>query len=119
VRTSSSTYARCPCYQEIGLANPLRPAHPYFAAFDETTHDFDLVLEDLGRLRVADQTVGCAAADVETARPPRTFLHGEDYAWVRVHVCEFRDGRLTSMCEFEHDDEDAAFACAPRRMRSD
>ena len=53
-------------YQEIGLANPLPPARPYFAAFDETTHDFVLVLEDLGRLRVADQIVGCSAADAET-----------------------------------------------------
>ena len=53
-------------YQEIGVANPLRPARPYFAAFDETTHDFVLVLEDLGRLRVADQIVGCAVADAET-----------------------------------------------------
>ena len=53
-------------YQKIGLANPLRPARPYFAAFDETTHDFMLVLEDLGRLRVADQIVGCTAADAET-----------------------------------------------------
>ncbi len=53
-------------YQEIGVANPLRPARPYFAAFDQTTHDFVLVLEDLGRLRVADQIVGCAAADAET-----------------------------------------------------
>jgi hypothetical protein len=53
-------------YEEIGLANPLRPARPYFAAFDETTHDFVLVLEDLGRLRLSDQTVGCSAADAET-----------------------------------------------------
>jgi hypothetical protein len=53
-------------YQEVGLANPLRPARPYFAAFDETTHDFVLVLEDLGRLRVADQIVGCTATDAET-----------------------------------------------------
>ena len=52
-------------YQEIGLANPLRPARPYFAAFDETTHDFVLVLEDLGRLRLADQILGCTAADAE------------------------------------------------------
>lgn len=50
-------------YQEIGLDNPLRPARPYFAAFDETTHDFILVLEDLGRLRINDQIVGCSAAD--------------------------------------------------------
>jgi hypothetical protein len=53
-------------YQEIGVADPLPPASPYFAAFDETTHDFVLVLEDLGRLRLADQIVGCTAADAET-----------------------------------------------------
>lgn len=53
-------------YREIGLANPLPPARPYFAAFDELTHDFVLVLEDLGRLRVVDQTVGCTRADAET-----------------------------------------------------
>ena len=53
-------------YQEIGLANPLPPARPYFAAFDEDTHDFVLVLEDLGRLRNADQTVGCTPADAAT-----------------------------------------------------
>ncbi len=53
-------------YDEIGLANPLRPARPYFGAYDEATHDFILVLEDLGRLRVADQTVGCTPADAET-----------------------------------------------------
>ncbi len=53
-------------YQSIGLANPLPPARPYFAAFDETTHDFVLVLEDLGRLRVVDQIVGCTVPDAET-----------------------------------------------------
>ncbi|OBI72795.1 oxidoreductase family protein [Mycobacterium sp. E740] len=53
-------------YQEIGLANPLPPARQYFAAFDETTHDFVLVLEDLDRLRLADQLVGCSAADAAT-----------------------------------------------------
>ncbi len=53
-------------YQEIGVKNPLRPAQPYFAAFDEATHDFVLVLEDLGRLRNADQIVGCSVSDAET-----------------------------------------------------
>jgi len=52
-------------YSEVGLANPLPPARPYFAAFDERTHDFILVLEDLGRLRLADQTDGCTPADAE------------------------------------------------------
>jgi len=50
-------------YEEIGVANPLRPARHYFAAFDAATHDFVLVLEDLGRLRLADQLVGCSAED--------------------------------------------------------
>ena len=53
-------------YEEVGLANPLRPARPYFAAFEEATHDFVLVLEDLGGLRNADQTIGCTATDAET-----------------------------------------------------
>ena len=30
----------------------------------------------------------------------------EQYAWARLYVTEFRDGRLTSMCEFELDDEE-------------
>jgi hypothetical protein len=53
-------------YREIGLDNPLRPARPYHVAFDEDTHDFVLVLEDLGRLRNADQTIGCTAEDAAT-----------------------------------------------------
>lgn len=52
-------------YREIGLANPLPPAHPYFVAFDECTHDFVLVVEDLARLRLADQTAGCTVQDAE------------------------------------------------------
>ncbi|MBB3604637.1 hypothetical protein FHT40_004315 [Mycolicibacterium sp. BK556] len=52
-------------YRDVGLDNPLPPARPYFVGFDELTHDFVLVLEDLGRLRVADQTVGCTAEDAE------------------------------------------------------
>lgn len=60
-------YLRETCfYREIGMANPLPPARPYFVGFDDTTHDFILVLEDLGRLRVADQIVGCTLADAET-----------------------------------------------------
>jgi hypothetical protein len=53
-------------YTDIGVTNPLRPARPYFVAFDDATHDFVLVLEDLGRLRNADQTVGCSVPDAET-----------------------------------------------------
>src|SRR5258705_1601773 len=81
-------------YQEIGLANPLRPARPYFAAFDETTHDFVLVLEDVGRLRVADQTIGCTAADAETvvdaiARHHANWWESDRFAslpWLKTHA---------------------------------
>ncbi|WP_059020511.1 oxidoreductase family protein [Mycobacterium sp. M26] len=60
-------YRREVCfYKEIGLANPLKPATPYFVAFDEDTHDFVLVLEDLRDRRLADQTVGCSAGDAQT-----------------------------------------------------
>ncbi len=50
-------------YQEIGLANPLPPARPHYAAFDPGTHNFVLVLEDLIGLRVNDQTLGCSPQD--------------------------------------------------------
>jgi hypothetical protein len=53
-------------YREVGAANPLPPAHLYFAALDEATHDFVLVIEDLGGLRNVDQTVGCTADDAAT-----------------------------------------------------
>jgi ketosteroid isomerase-like protein len=43
---------------------------------------------------------------------------GEKYTWTRLAVTEFRDGRVSSMCEFEPEDEDAAFAYAEERVRS-
>ncbi|MFV9636443.1 AAA family ATPase [Mycobacterium neumannii] len=42
---------------------------------------------------------------------------GERYAWTRLIVGEFRDGRATHMCEFDVDDEAAAFAYAEERVR--
>lgn len=44
--------------------------------------------------------------------------HGENYEWLRLHVLEFRDGRLASICEFDPDDEAAAFAYAEERVRA-
>jgi class 3 adenylate cyclase/ketosteroid isomerase-like protein len=42
---------------------------------------------------------------------------GEEYAWTRILVCEFRDGRFASMCEFDIEDEESAFAYAEERAR--
>jgi hypothetical protein len=41
---------------------------------------------------------------------------GEQYAWTRLYVFEVRDGRNVASCEFEADDEDAAFAYAEERV---
>jgi ketosteroid isomerase-like protein len=43
---------------------------------------------------------------------------GEVYSWARIFVAEARDGRLTSVCQFELDDEEAAFAYAEERARA-
>ena len=43
---------------------------------------------------------------------------GERYAWTRLVVFEVRDGRNTSMCVFELEDEEAAFAYAEERARA-
>ncbi len=43
---------------------------------------------------------------------------GEDYRWLRVHVCEFQGGRLATVCQFELEDEEAAFTYAEERARA-
>ncbi|HTI78683.1 MAG TPA: AAA family ATPase, partial [Mycobacterium sp.] len=43
---------------------------------------------------------------------------GEKYTWTRLIVVEVSSGRLGSMCEFELDDEDAAFTYAEERGRA-
>ena len=43
---------------------------------------------------------------------------GERYAWVRLVVTEILDGRIASVCEFEIEDEEAAFAYAEERMHA-
>src|SRR5690348_6449062 len=74
-------------YEQIGLANPLPPARPYFAEFDQASHDFVLLLEDLQRLRLADQTVGCAAVDAHTVID----------AIARHHAYWWNNARLASL----------------------
>ncbi|MGV0851535.1 ATP-binding protein [Mycolicibacterium phlei] len=42
---------------------------------------------------------------------------GEEYTWSMLLVSEHHDGLITSVCEFDADDEDAAFACVEELMR--
>jgi len=41
---------------------------------------------------------------------------GERYAWSRILVCTYDDGRLASICDFEGEDEAAAFAYAEEQL---
>ena len=41
---------------------------------------------------------------------------GEAFTWSRLYVAEVRDGQCVSLCEFDVDDEAAAFAYAEDRM---
>nr|WP_090343975.1 nuclear transport factor 2 family protein [Mycolicibacterium malmesburyense]CRL75206.1 adenylate/guanylate cyclase family protein [Mycolicibacterium malmesburyense] len=43
---------------------------------------------------------------------------GEPYAWTRLMVCQIRDGRMRLACEFDVDDEEAAFAYAEERVQA-
>ncbi len=41
---------------------------------------------------------------------------GEQYAWTRILVNQYRDGRLASICEFDAEDDAAAFAYADEAL---
>jgi hypothetical protein len=44
---------------------------------------------------------------------------GEHYAWTFIAVVEAVGGRFARLCEFDLDDEDAAFAYAAERVSVD
>jgi ketosteroid isomerase-like protein len=44
-------------------------------------------------------------------------LDGERYAWTLIDVAEIRDGQIAFACQFELEDEEAAFAYAQERIR--
>ena len=43
---------------------------------------------------------------------------GERYTWARIYVGEVRDRRMARVCQFELEDEEAAFAYAEERVRA-
>ncbi|MDT5339266.1 MAG: hypothetical protein QOD90_4771, partial [Mycobacterium sp.] len=45
-------------------------------------------------------------------------LDGERYSWTRLGVAEVRDGQMTSMCTFDAEAEEEAFAYAEERVRT-
>ena len=91
---------------------------------DRSAADLRVSLDELGEMvtsvRTWNSAVCCVSPTWIVARMERDAigLDGERYEWTRIYVGEYRQGRLVSLCEFEIDDEDAAFAYAEERVRA-
>ena len=77
--------------------------------------------EHMGRLDAAwHSAMRWLSPNCCVSRNERTAVgrDGEQYAWTRLYMFEVRDGRGVASCEFELDDEEAAFAYAEERVRA-
>ena len=54
-------------YRELAAESPIRVPHCHFGAVDPETHQFVLVLEDVGSYRAVNQIEGMGSADAEQA----------------------------------------------------
>lgn len=95
------------------LAFPDRSASDLRASSGELNAMFDSVRIWLSAVCWVSPAWGVTRLEREAVGP-----EGEQYAWTRLLVIEIRDGRLALMCEFELDDEEAAFAFAEQGSRT-
>jgi len=63
-------------YRELSHTVAVRTPHPYYAAINEATGDFLLLLEDLGPARGGNQLKGCSLEDAEHVMRQAAALHG-------------------------------------------
>ncbi|MEY2470987.1 MAG: hypothetical protein QOK28_316 [Actinomycetota bacterium] len=80
-------------YTEGAALAPVATAKVYAADFDDATHDFVLLVEDIGDRRSADQNIGCSVADAEVAVEHLANLHARwwdsdfaDIPWVKSYL---------------------------------
>lgn len=84
--------------------------------------DLSASLHELGTmvssLRTWDSAVAWLSPNHNVVRMERegVGLDGEKYEWTRLYTTEIRNGLLASLCEFEVDDEAAAFAYINAKM---
>ncbi|MCV7300101.1 nuclear transport factor 2 family protein [Mycobacterium barrassiae] len=104
--------------KDFHLENRSRSAFP-----DRSAPEYRTTLEDLAAMVVSARAWPSVMSWVSpnwcVARCERDAVgkDGEKYAWHFLIAFEFRDGRVASMCEFELDDEHAAFAYVADRLR--
>jgi hypothetical protein len=70
--------------------------------------------------RIWNSTVRWQSPSCCVARNDREAVgqDGERYVWARIFVAEVHDGRVASLCQFDLEDEEAAFAYAEDRVRA-
>lgn len=81
---------------------------------------YDELFAMVSSLRVWHAAVSWLSPAVVVARFEQTGVghDGERFAWTHIDVAEIRDGQFSSVCLFETDDEESAFAYAEELVRS-
>jgi hypothetical protein len=106
------------CTPDLHLENRSRSAFP-----DRSAGDLRASILDLNTMVASTRTwmsaVRWLSPVCSIVRLEREAVgqDGEQYAWTRLLVTGHRDGRFASMCEFDVEDELAAFAYAAEHMR--
>ena len=104
---------------DFRIENRSRSAFP-----DRSPREYRTTLEELEAMVVSVRgwcsAICWVSPNYGVARCEREAVgeDGEQYKWSFLVVFEARDGRVASMCEFELDDEDGAFAYAEERVRA-
>ncbi|OYU69858.1 MAG: hypothetical protein CFE28_07475 [Alphaproteobacteria bacterium PA2] len=62
-------------YRDVARTVDISTPRPIYADIDPQTHDFTLILEDLGPARAGDQLEGCSVEDAATALKEAAALH--------------------------------------------
>lgn len=72
-------------YAELANSAGMRVPRPYLSLFDEDSHDFVLLLEDLGHLRAGNQMTGCSLAEARVVVREAARLHASHWDDPRLH----------------------------------
>lgn len=83
-------------FDELAATCPVRVPDAYFGAVDEESSVFVLVMEDMGNMRVIDQTDGMSLADAERAVDALAAWHATYWGKAEPHV---ESGAVVSLAD--------------------